>query len=107
MRTDEILAVGEEAKRWWEKLPDISTLSDLWLTGLFPILSNGKMLKYFIDKVHNESFTLIRGRVLSSASLWISLKWKKAVEDAAKSAGARQIYLIEESMAAAIGTGCR
>jgi len=63
-----------------------------------------KMLKYFIDKVHAESFTLIpRPRVVIGIPLDITEVEKKAVEDAAKSAGARQVYLIEESMAAAIG----
>jgi len=62
------------------------------------------MLKYFIDKVHSESFTLIpRPRIVIGIPLDITEVEKKAVEDAAKSAGARQVFLIEESMAAAIG----
>jgi rod shape-determining protein MreB len=62
------------------------------------------MLKYFINKVHSENFALIsRPRVVIGIPLDLTEVEKKAVEDAAKSAGARRVYLIEEAMAAAIG----
>lgn len=105
MRTDEILAVGEDAKKMVGKTPGhIHAVKPLVDGVISDFEVTEKMLKHFIDKVHNESFTLIpRPRVIIGIPLDITEVEKKAVEDAAKSAGARQIYLIEESMAAAIG----
>lgn len=105
-RTDEILAVGEEARRMVGKTPGhIQAIMPLVDGVISDFEVTEKMLKYFIDKVHSESFTLIpRPRVVVGIPLDITEVEKKAVEDAAKSAGARQVYLIEESMAAAIGT---
>lgn len=105
MRTDEILAVGEEAKKMIGKTPaHISAVKPLVDGVISDFEVTEKMLKYFIDKVHNESFTLApRPRVIIGIPLDITEVERKAVEDAAKSAGARQVYLIEESMAAAIG----
>ena len=104
-RTDEILAVGEEARRMVGKTPaHIRAIRPLKDGVISDFEVTEKMLKYFIDKVHSESFTLIpRPRVAIGIPLDITEVEKKAVEDAAKSAGARQVYLIEESMAAAIG----
>jgi rod shape-determining protein MreB len=104
-RTDEILAVGEEAKKMVGKTPGhIQAIMPLVDGVISDFEATEKMLKYFIDKVHSESFTLIpRPRVVIGIPLDITEVEKKAVEDAAKSAGARQVYLIEESMAAAIG----
>ncbi|MFH1744834.1 MAG: rod shape-determining protein [bacterium] len=105
MRTEEILAVGEEARKMVGKTPGhIQAIRPLVDGVISDFEVTEKMLKYFIDKVHSESFTLIpRPRVVIGIPLDITEVEKKAVEDAAKSAGARQVYLIEESMAAAIG----
>jgi rod shape-determining protein MreB and related proteins len=104
-RTDEILAVGEEARRMLGKTPGHIQVVKPLVDGVISDFEvTEKMLKYFIDKVHNESFTLVpRPRVIIGIPLDITEVEKKAVKDAAKSAGARQVYLIEESMAAAIG----
>jgi len=104
-RTDEILAVGVEAKEMIGKTPShIQAIKPLIDGVISDFEVTEKMLKYFIDKVHSESFTLIpRPRVVVGIPLDITEVEKKAVEDAVKSAGARQVYLIEESMAAAIG----
>jgi len=104
-RTDEILAVGDEARRMVGRTPaHIQAIKPLVDGVISDFEVTEKMLKYFIDKVHAESFTLIpRPRVVIGIPLDITEVEKKAVEDAAKSAGARQVYLIEESMAAAIG----
>ena len=106
MRTDEILAVGEEARKMVGKTPGhIQAIKPLVDGVISDFEVTEKMLKYFIDKVHAESFTLIpRPRVVIGIPLDITEVEKKAVEDAAKSAGARQVFLIEESMAAAIGS---
>ncbi|MCK5510608.1 rod shape-determining protein [Candidatus Parcubacteria bacterium] len=104
-RTDEILAVGDEAKKMVGKTPGhIQAIKPLVDGVISDFEVTEKMLKYFIDKVHADGFTLIpRPRVVIGIPLDITEVEKKAVEDAAKSAGARQVYLIEESMAAAIG----
>ena len=100
-RTDEILAVGDEAKRMVGKTPGhIQAIKPLVDGVISDFEVTEKMLKYFIDKVHAESFTLMpRPRIVIGIPLDITEVEKKAVEDAAKSAGARQVYLIEESMA--------
>ena len=106
-RTDEILAVGVEAMKMVGKTPShIQAIKPLVDGVISDFEVTEKMLKYFIDKVHSESFTLIpRPRVVIGIPLDITEVEKKAVDDAAKSAGARQVFLIEESMAAAIGAG--
>lgn len=105
MRTEEILAVGEEAQKMVGKTPGhIQAIKPLVDGVISDFEVTEKMLKYFIDKIHSESFTLIpRPRVVICVPLEITEVEKKAVEDAARSAGARQVFLIEESMAAAIG----
>ncbi len=105
MRTDEILAVGAEAKKMVGKTPGhIQAIKPLVGGVISDFEVTERMLKYFIDKVHSESFTLIpRPRVVIGIPLDITEVEKKAVEDAAKSAGAREVFLIEESMVAAIG----
>jgi rod shape-determining protein MreB and related proteins len=104
-RTEEILAVGDEAKKMVGKTPaHIQVIKPLVDGVISDFEVTEKMLKYFIDKAHQESFILMpRPRVVIGIPLDITEVEKKAVEDAAKSAGAREVFLIEESMAAAIG----
>ncbi len=106
IRTDEILAVGEEAQKMVGKTPGhIQAIKPLVDGVISDFEVTEKMLKYFIDRAHSENFTLVpRPRVVIGIPLDITEVEKKAVEDAAKSAGARQVYLVEESMAAAIGS---
>lgn len=104
-RTNEILEVGEAAKKMVGKTPGhIEAIKPLVDGVISDFEITEKMLKYFINKVHNENFTLIsRPRVVIGIPLDLTEVEKKAVEDAARSAGARKVYLIEEAMAAAIG----
>lgn len=104
-RTNEILEVGEAAKKMVGKTPGhIEAIKPLVEGIISDFEVTEKMLKYFINKVHTENFTLIsRPRVVIGIPLDLTEVEKKAVEDAAKSAGARKVYLIEEAMAAAIG----
>lgn len=106
LRTNEILCVGAEAKKMLGKTPPhIQAIKPLVDGVISDFEVTEKMLKYFIDKVHAEHFTLApRPRVIIGIPLDITEVEKKAVEDAAKSAGAREVFLIEQSMAAAIGT---
>ncbi len=104
-RTNEILEVGEAARKMVGKTPGhIEAIKPLVDGVISDFEVTEKMLKYFINKVHAENFTLIsRPRVVIGIPLDLTEVEKKAVEDAAKSAGARKVYLIEEAMAAAIG----
>jgi len=104
-RNDEVLAVGEEAKLMLGKTPAyIAAIKPLEGGVVSDFEVTEKMLKYFIDKVHSENFTLVpRPRVVIGIPLDITEVEKKAVEDAVKSAGGREVWLVEEPMAAAIG----
>lgn len=104
-RTNEILEVGEAANRMVGKTPGhIEAIKPLVDGVISDFEVTEKMLKYFINKVHQEHFALIpRPRVVIGIPLDLTEVERKAVEDAAKSAGARKVYLIEEAMAAAIG----
>ena len=106
-RTDQILAVGRDAKDMLGKTPPhIITVRPLQKGVISDFEVTEKMLKYFIDKVHEETFTIVpRPRVVIGVPLEITEVERKAVEDAALSAGARQVLLVEEPILAAIGGG--
>lgn len=105
-RTDEILAVGEEAQKMVGKTPSHIVASRPLVDGVISDFEvTERMLKHFIDKVHHESFAILpRPRVVIGIPLGVTEVERKAVEDATLHAGAREVYLIEEPMAAAIGT---
>lgn len=104
-RTNEILEVGQAARKMVGKTPGHIEAVKPLVEGIISDFEVAeKMLKYFINKVHKDNFTLIaRPRVVIGIPMDLTEVEKKAVEDAAKSAGARKVYLIEEAMAAAIG----
>src|SRR3989338_3048386 len=104
-RTNEILAVGEAARRMIGKTPQNITVTRPLVDGIISDFEvTEKMLKYFIDKVHRENMSLApRPRVVIGIPQDVTEVEKKAVEDAATSAGAREVFLVEETMAAAIG----
>ncbi len=104
-RTGQILAIGKEAKRMVGKTPGHIVAIRPLVDGVVSDFEvTEQMLKYFIEKVHKESFSLMpRPRVLIGIPSGITEVEKKAVIDAAINAGAREAYLIEEPMAAAIG----
>jgi len=103
--TNNVLAVGEEAKRMLGRTPGsimaIRPLKDGVIAD-FDITES--MLRYFIRKVHNRR-ALIAPRVVIAVPSGITEVEKRAVKDSAEQAGARLVYLIEEPMAAAIGVG--
>ncbi len=104
-RTGQVLAIGKEAKRMVGKTPGHIVATRPLVDGVvsdFEVTT--QMLKYFIEKVHKDSFSFSpRPRVLIGIPSVITEVEKKAVIDAATAAGAREAYLIEEPMAAAIG----
>ena len=104
-RTDQILAVGNEAKEMIGKTPaHIQTVRPLVHGIIADYEVTEKMIKYFMDKVHEGGFTFApRPRIVVSAPLEITEVEQKAIEDAARAAGSRETYIIEGPMAAAIG----
>ena len=105
-RTDQIIAIGDDAKRMIGKTPaHISVIKPLVEGIVSDFEVTEKMLKYFIEKILNEKMGVLgsKPRVVIGIPLDITEVERKAVEDAALGAGARQVYLVEEPMAAAIG----
>jgi rod shape-determining protein MreB len=100
-----VLAVGREAKEMLGRTPgNIFAIRPMKDGVIADFEITGEMLHYFITKVHNRK-ALIRPRVVISVPSGITPVEKRAVRESAQSAGAREIYLIEEPMAAAIGAG--
>lgn len=104
-RTEEILSIGKDAQKMLGRTPPhIHIIRPLVAGVISDFEVTEKMLKHFIQKVHKESFALLpRPRVIIGIPLGITEVERKAVEDAARNAGVREIYLIEESVAAAVG----
>ncbi len=104
-RTDQILAVGKDAKDMLGKTPPHIEITRPLANGVISDFEvTEKMLKYFIDRVHTESFTLIpRPRIVIGVPIETTEVERKAIEDAVISAGARKAHLIENPMLAALG----
>jgi len=104
-KTGKILAIGNEARKMVGRTPGYIKVSRPLVNGVVSDFEvTEQMLKYFIDKVHQESFSLVpRPRVVVGVPSGVTEVEKRAVEDATYNAGAREVYLIEEPMAAAIG----
>lgn len=104
-KTGQVLAIGREAKKMVGKTPGHIVATRPLVDGVvsdFEITE--QMLKYFIDKVHRDGFTLFpRPRVVIGIPSDVTEVEKRAVIDATMNAGAREVYLIDEPMAAAIG----
>ncbi|MDP1883810.1 MAG: rod shape-determining protein [Candidatus Moranbacteria bacterium] len=104
-KTGQVLAIGKEAKKMVGKTPGHIVATRPLVDGVVSDFEvTEQMLKYFIDKVHRDSFTLFpRPRVVIGIPSDVTEVEKRAVIDAAMNAGAREAYLIDEPMAAAIG----
>jgi len=104
-RTNQIIAVGRDAQEMLGKTPThIVTCRPLSKGIISDFEVAEKMLRYFIEKVHEDTFTIVpRPRVVICIPLEITEVEKKAVEDAVLLAGAREVALVEEPLAAAIG----
>jgi len=100
-----VLAVGEEAKRMLGRTPgNIIAIRPLKDGVIADYDQTEKMLRYFIEKVHRRSIW-VSPRVVVGVPSGVTEVERRAVIEAAKKAGAKEAYLIEEPMAAAIGAG--
>jgi rod shape-determining protein MreB len=102
--TKRILAVGEEAKRMLGRTPgNIVAIRPMKSGVIADFDITEAMIRYFIRKVHSAK--LVKPRVIVAVPSDITEVEKRAVQESARHAGAREVFLIEEPMAAAIGVG--
>ena len=100
-----VLAVGTDAKEMLGRTPGSIVAIRPMKDGVIADFDyTEEMLRYFIRKVHNRK-NLVRPRIVICVPSGITQVEKRAVRESAESAGAREVYLIEEPMAAAIGAG--
>ena len=100
-----VLTVGKEAKLMLGRTPEkIDAIRPMMGGVIADFEITEEMLRHFIKKVHPRR-TLIRPRIIVSVPIGITPVEKKAILECARSAGASEVYLIEEPMAAAIGAG--
>src|SRR6187402_66060 len=103
--TNRVLAVGDEAKRMLGRTPaNIVAVRPLKDGVIADFEVTEAMLRHFITKVHNRKVR-VKPRVVIAVPSGITEVEKRAVRESATHAGAREVYLIEEPMAAAIGVG--
>lgn len=101
-----VLAVGKEAKEMLGRTPgSIVAIRPIKDGVIADFEVTQSMLKYFIARSMGEKKSFIRPRIIICVPYGITQVEKRAVKEAAQSAGAREVYLIEEPMAAAIGAG--
>ncbi|MCC6806983.1 MAG: rod shape-determining protein [Deltaproteobacteria bacterium] len=100
-----VLAVGKEAKDMLGKTPgNIAAIRPMRDGVIADFTATEAMLKYFIQKVNNRQH-FVKARLVISVPAGITDVERKAVREAAEAAGVREVYLIEQPMAAAIGAG--
>src|SRR5574343_703874 len=101
-----VLAVGKEAKEMLGRTPgSIVAIRPIKDGVIADFEVTQSMLKYFIQKAMGAKKSFIRPRIIICVPYGITQVEKRAVKESAQSAGAREVYLIEEPMAAAIGAG--
>jgi len=104
-QSNTVLAVGVEAKRMVGRTPgNIVAIRPIKEGVIADFAMTEKMLKYFITKAHNRS-SFVRPRCIIGVPSRITEVEQRAVRESATHAGAREVYLIEEPVAAAIGAG--
>lgn len=104
-RTKKVLAIGEEAKRMVGRTPSHIVAIRPLVDGVISDFEvTEAMLRYFIEKVHRKNIIpLSRPRIVIGIPYGVTEVERRAVEEGALNAGARQVFLIEEPVAAAIG----
>ena len=102
---DKILAVGSDAKQMIGKTPvNIQAVRPMKDGVIADFEMTERMIRYFIEKAHGRK-TFLRPRIIICIPHGITQVERKAVKESALSAGAREVFLVEEPMAAAIGAG--
>lgn len=103
--TNRVLAVGDEAKRMLGRTPgNIVAIRPMKAGVIADFEITEAMLRYFIKKIHQHR-KMVKPRIIIAVPSDITEVEKRAVKDSATHAGARDVFLIEEPMAAAIGVG--
>lgn len=104
-KTGQVLAIGNEARKMVGRTPSHIVATRPLVAGVVSDFDvTEQMLRYFIEKVNKKRFIINpRPRVIIGIPSGVTEVEKRAVQDAARNAGARAVYLIEEPMAAAIG----
>ena len=104
-KTNQVLSVGVEAKKMVGRTPAHIVAVKPLIEGVISDFEvTEQMLRYFFNKVHKDAYSfLVRPRVVIGIPSGVTEVERRAVEDAARNAGAREVYLVEEPMAAAIG----
>ncbi|MEM1244449.1 MAG: rod shape-determining protein [Pseudomonadota bacterium] len=101
-----VVAVGEDAKRMLGRTPgNISAIRPMKDGVIADFYVTEKMLQHFIHKVHENKFLRPSPRVLVSIPCGATQVERRAIRESAIGAGAREVYLLEEPMAAAMGAG--
>jgi rod shape-determining protein MreB len=101
---DKVRSVGRAAKDMLGRTPgNIVAIRPMKEGVIADFEVTEAMLRYFIERVHNRSSSLVRPRVVIAVPSGITSVEQRAVKESALSAGAREVYLIEEPMAAALG----
>lgn len=104
-RTKQVLAIGDDARKMVGRTPSSIVAVRPLVDGVISDFEvTEQMLKYFIEKVHKETFSIFpRPRMIIGIPYSVTEVERRAVEEAAHNAGAREVYLVEEPIAAAIG----
>ncbi len=106
LHTNQVLAAGKRAKEMLGKTPESIVACRPMRDGVIANFElTESMLRYFIREVHDNRRTLVRPRMIIGVPSGITQVERRAIEDSAKQAGAREVYTIMEPMAAAIGAG--
>ena len=102
----DVVAVGNEAKQMLGKTPEhIRAIRPLRDGVIADFTVAEEMIKYFIKKIHNNRFLSASPRIVICVPYGATAVERRAIQESAEEAGAREAYLIEEPMAAAIGAG--
>ncbi len=104
-KTGKLLAIGSDARRMIGRTPAYIEVTRPLVNGVVSDFEvTEQLLKYFIDKVHDETWSIMpRPRVVIGIPSGVTEVERRAVQDATYNAGAREVYLIEEPMASALG----
>lgn len=103
-KTGQVLAIGREAEKMVGRTPSHIVAIRPLVNGVISDFEvTEQMLRYLIERARQDKFTFLKPRVIVGIPSGVTEVEKKAVRDATKSAGAREVFLIEEPMASAIG----